>query len=409
MHSISLIAYDISPYRGSEASVSWNFVTKMSNHVHLTVYYASDRDEIKQYLSQHESKNVDWVHIPTTTTTKTGLAGHLSYMRHYSRWQKNVYKAIQAKAKDGGIDLIHYLNPIGFKEPGYCWKIKEIPYVWGPIACVENRPIPLYKAYSLKGVYNALSRRIIHNLLFRLMPRLKQALRRTDIVFAATPTGVRLLKKIHHREAIYLPENGIMRMERTAPITYDGIRPINMVWIGRVNDQDKALVIMLEALKKAKSSKYHLHIIGPGAPSARINELASTLKGNVTFHGKLEREQVQQLIADSHLHVITSLGEGNPTVIWEAMAKGVPTLTLDHCGMSGVVCNRCGIKIPVGSYRKVTARIANEIDHIIEHPTRINELSTGVLACSERFMWENRIPLFIETYARLINEYKPTR
>lgn len=406
MHRIALITYDISPTRGSEASVSWNFVTKMSNHVHLTVYYASDRDEIKHYLSQHESNNVDWVHIPTTTTTKTGLSGHLSYMRNYSRWQKNVYKAIQDKAKDGAIDLIHYLNPIGFKEPGWSWNIKEVPYIWGPIACVENRPIPLYKAYSLKGVYNALSRRIIHNLLFRLMPRFKQALRQTDIVFAATPTGVRLLKKIHHQEAIYLPENGIMRMERTVPITYDGIRPINMVWIGRVNDQDKALIIMLSALKKTKSSKYHLHIIGPGVPSAKMSKMASTLKGNVTFHGKIDREQVQQLISASHLHVITSLGEGNPTVIWEAMAKAVPTLTLDHCGMSRVVCDRCGIKIPVGSYRKVTTRIANEIDYIIEHPTRINELSTGVLACSERFMWDNRIPLFIETYTRLINEYR---
>lgn len=137
-----------------------------------------------------------------------------------------------------------------------------------------------------------------------------------------------------------------------------------------------------------------------------MSKMASTLKGNVTFHGKIDREQVQQLISASHLHVITSLGEANPTVIWEAMAKAVPTLTLDHCGMSGVVCDRCGIKIPVGSYRKVTTRIANEIDYIIEHPTRINELSTGVLACSERFMWDNRIPLFIETYTRLINEYR---
>lgn len=29
MHTIALITYDISPYRGSEASVSWNYVWNM--------------------------------------------------------------------------------------------------------------------------------------------------------------------------------------------------------------------------------------------------------------------------------------------------------------------------------------------------------------------------------------------
>lgn len=155
MKRIALITYDISPYRGSESSVSWNFVTRMSEKVHITVYYGNHKDEVEKYLSQQPLKNVDWVNVAPKSTTRTGAAGLLQYISNYKKWHKQVYQAIREQSTQGKINLIHYLNPIGFKEPGYCWKIKEIPYVWGPIACVENRPLPLYKAYSLKGKYNA--------------------------------------------------------------------------------------------------------------------------------------------------------------------------------------------------------------------------------------------------------------
>lgn len=409
MKRIALITYDISPYRGSESSVSWNFVTRMSEKVHITVYYGNHKDEVEKYLSQQPLKNVDWVNVAPKSTTRTGAAGLLQYISNYKKWHKQVYQAIREQATQGKIDLIHYLNPIGFKEPGYCWKIKEIPYVWGPIACVENRPLPLYKAYSLKGKYNAFARRIAHNALFLLMPRLKKALKNTDTVFAATPTGVRMLKKHYHRDAIYLPENGIPTMERMQPISYDGNQPLNIIWIGRVNDQDKALIILLDSLAKVKSANYHLHIVGPGILSDKMNDRINAMSGQTTFHGKIDRDHVQQLLLNSHLHVITSLGEATTTVLFEAMAKAVPTMTLDHCGMAGVVCDKCGIKIPISGYNKVTTRISTEIESLIEHPARINELSTGVLACSKRFMWDNRISLFTETYDRLINEYKSKR
>ena len=49
----------------------------------------------------------------------------------------------------------------------------------------------------------------------------------------------------------------------------------------------------------------------------------------------------------THLHIITSLGEGNPTTIWEAMDRGIPTVSLNHCGMKDVICDKCGVKINI--------------------------------------------------------------
>lgn len=108
---------------------------------------------------------------------------------------------------------------------------------------------------------------------------------------------------------------------------------------------------------------------------------------------------------NSHFHVISSLGDATTTVLFEAMSLAVPTMTLDHCGMAGVVCEKCGIKIPIHSYKQVISDMAKHIDELIENPGRIQQLSQGVLECSKKYMWENRVKIFNEVYEKAALKY----
>lgn len=74
----------------------------------------------------------------------------IEYNLNYRKWHWQAYLWAEDIVEREHVDVIHYLNPIGFKEPGYCWKIKEVPYVWGPIQGVENRPLALFPALSLR-------------------------------------------------------------------------------------------------------------------------------------------------------------------------------------------------------------------------------------------------------------------
>lgn len=248
MRTIILVTYDISPYRGSEASVSWNYVYNMGEYHKVIVLYGRGKDEIEKYLESHQMPNVKFINIPYVSLQGSGLLLDIKYNLNYRRWHYQTYQKAKELVNNEHVDIIHYLNPIGFKEPGYCWKIKEVPYVWGPIQGVENRPLALFPALSPKGKINALVRRIVHNGLFILMPRLKKALDRVDVVFAATPNTVKNLKRWYHKDSIYLPENGIMKMERTTPVMYDG-GVLRLIWIGGICER-KALVILLDALAK---------------------------------------------------------------------------------------------------------------------------------------------------------------
>ena len=405
MRTILLITYDISPYRGSEASVSWNYVSNMGEYHKVIVLYGRGKEEIEKYLESHQMSNVRFINIPYVSLQGSGLLLDIKYNLNYRRWHYQTYLKAKELVNNEHVDIIHYLNPIGFKEPGYCWMIKDVPYVWGPIQGVENRPLALFPALSSKGKINALVRRVVHNGMLWCLPRVKKALKRADAVFAATPNTVKQLKCIHHKDAIYLPENGILKMERTEPITMNDT--LNLIWVGSI-DERKALSILITALGKVKNKNWHLNVLGEGPLRGKCAELAYELgiSERITFHGKVDRAQVQLVFAQSHIHVISSLGEGNPTVLWEAFSKAIPTLTLDHCGMAGVVSDECGIKIPIRSYQQVLNDMAFAIDDLMEHPEKITRLSQGTIECAKKFMWKNRIALYDDVYDKIVKKWK---
>lgn len=405
MKTIIVITYDISPYRGSEASVSWNYVFNMGIHNYLIVLYGRGKDELDKYLASHQMPNVKFINIPYVQTTGRGLMMDIKYNLNYRRWHNQTFLKAKEIVGSEHVDVIHYLNPIGFKEPGFCWKLKGVPYVWGPIQGVENRPIALFPALSTKGKVNALVRRVVHNGMLWFLPRVRKALKRADAVFAATPNTVKQLKRIHHKDAIYLPENGILKMERTEPVVMKDT--LNLIWVGSI-DERKALGILISALGKVKHGNWHLNVLGEGPLREKCEALADELgiSEKITFHGKVDRAQVQLVFAQSHVHVISSLGEGNTTVLWEAFSKAIPTLTLDHCGMAGVVSSECGIKIPIRSYQQVLNDMAFAIDDLMEHPEKVSRLSQGTIECAKKFMWENRIALYDKIYDEISMKYQ---
>lgn len=139
---ILVITYPCSPYRGSEFSVSWNFVQNMSKHHELYVLYGTSGNgfgnvsEMNAYLNEHPIPNVHFIDVQSPQNV---WASFLAFCRklnylfgsylQYKYWHKQVHQTAKELVVKENIDIIHFLNPIGFKEPGECWKIKNVPYV----------------------------------------------------------------------------------------------------------------------------------------------------------------------------------------------------------------------------------------------------------------------------------------
>jgi len=421
MKKIIVLAYQISPFRGSEYSVAWNYVTEMSKDNELVVLYGAsgnhmgDFDDFEKNLKFNGIKNVLFLAIKPNIFARTinvlNKKDWFSYAFYfaYRIWHLQAYNIALQLTKNEKFDLIHFLNPIGYREPGYLWKI-NIPYMWGPISGTVNRPILLFKGLSTKEKVFFQIRNWINTLQFIHNSRLKNALLRTDLLLTATTENQKKIQDYYNKSSIYFPENGIVNSSILFPsrkINLDSNDIINILWIGSI-DARKSLIILLDALAMLNINNWKLHVIGDGPKKISMQNIAKQvqIENNVVWHGQITREDVFNLLQLGHLNVISSLGEGNPTTIWEAMANGIPTIALNHCGMKDVICEKCGIRIDISSYDQVINDIADVLSDLLENPNKINILSEGVNECIGNFTWEMRRKLFNQFYNTAIENWK---
>lgn len=308
-------------------------------------------------------------------------------------------------------DLIHYVGPIGYREPGYLWKL-DLPYVWGPIGGTRNPSFRLLGAVStFPGLCKLLFRTVANVLQLHFGRRIRLALRRTDVLLTATTENRDNIRRVHRIDSIWLPENGVAGAVVPPDANKFTADTLHFIWIGSI-DTRKALIILFDALQFVDTdSPVVVHVVGDGPLRPRMERYAGRrgVGHLIRWHGKVPRTEVFELLRRSHLHIISSLSEGNPTTIWEAMSCGVPTMSLDHCGMHDVICDRCGIRIPIRSYAQVVRDMGAQMQRLIRNPHLLKTLSEGVLECIPAFRWENRIELLNELYDKAIENYERSR
>jgi glycosyltransferase involved in cell wall biosynthesis len=411
--TILILAYSVSPARGSEYSVGWNYIREMSQDHNLVVMYGlagdhmGDVDEVDLSPICQSLPNVEWVAVRPNwianllnSPNRKGFFVYSFYVA-YKFWHRQVFQIAKDLVQSRSIDLIHYLCPIGYREPGYLWKIEK-PYIWGPVGGIENRSVKL--AFEKGTVVGAkiLLRNAVNAVQFRFSPRVRAAFGRADVVLAATSGTQRQIANVQHVASVLMAENAItveMLCEQRLVTVAPGAC-FNIIWVGRI-DEGKSLDILLKALGAIGSGPWHLSVIGDGPLKTACTELAHKLgiSAHITWTGKVMRQEVNRYYREAHVHVISSLLEANTTVIWEAMSFGIPTVALDHFGMHDTVCEKCGVKVPVdGTLQSVVSSLAEQLSRLMEHPALIGQLSQGVLECSRRYTWTQRRALWNNYY-----------
>ena len=140
---ILISSYTCSPYRGSEPGVGWNFVKGLSkfHEVHVIVEKKKWKKDINNYLNENPrlNENLKFYFLIKKRNKILRKLWPPSYYWFYKKWQKQAYKlGVELNEKEN-FDIIHQLTMVGYREPGYLWKIDK-PFVWGPIGGLEITP-----------------------------------------------------------------------------------------------------------------------------------------------------------------------------------------------------------------------------------------------------------------------------
>lgn len=282
----------------------------------------------------------------------------------------------------GGYELKFYL---------YAWHLKKvsIPYIIVPHGGTSKHN--LHKKRILKTIVNALF----------------------TCRFISNAAGVAFLNESEWRDSIFYKNikhhaiipNGISEIAQELLVE----RPestIHFIYLARIDFENKRPDVLLKSVGKLYTMHpeidFDFHFYGGRYdPSIvqKFKDMVKATKGPVFYHGEVFGKDKDIAFKESDIYVLTSLYEGMPLTVLEALSFGKPCIVTPQTNMADLIKNN--------NAGWVTAADEDSISEVlykayIEYKERRNEYIANAINAVKPYRWDAIAKKSIEEYARLI-------
>jgi hypothetical protein len=180
---------------------------------------------------------------------------------------------------------------------------------------------------------------------------------------------------------------------RTEAKTLAAGEPIRLVIVCR-QEPAKGTGLLIQALPLIleRYPDVRLDVVGNGSglPEFRALSRDHGVDGRVTFHGKLDHEQVMHELGRAHLFCYPTASEGFPKAVLEALAAGLPVVTTPVSVLPELIGPGCGRLLPDRSPQA----IAEQILGVLGDPAAYAAMSRRALEVARQYSleaWRDRI------------------
>ena len=411
---VLVVAASCNPERGSEPGLGWNWLRLIAGqHEVVAIVGESEgnREAIDRALAADPAlaSRLRFVFVPWFDEPGEGIKGLLwqyyqpIYYRAYPRWMEQAYAETERLYCSERFDLAHQLTMIGFREPGFTWRL-PIPVVWGSIGGVQNVPWRCLTALGGVEACRHLARNMINNFQVRYHQRFRRALAKASTVFAVDSTTQEALRRFHGRENTLVAAALCEPNHPRRRVRVRGHGPLRLVFSG-LHLSRKGLPFALQALSQLPASaSWTLDVLGEGIMSASWKQMATRLglDGRVTFHGYVPREEVIEIMDRGEVYVFPSLLEGWPTVIAESLSLGMPVVTTDLHGMRDMVTPSCGRLVPADGPASIITGLQQALSELLDNPGLVTRLSAGALERANELTAAKQMPKVMRAYEEAV-------
>lgn len=404
MLAILINAYACSPNMGSEPGMAWNWCVNLAKYCELHIItegeFESNISAVLTTLPQAENMHFYYNQVSDNVRKMCWNQGDWRFYKHYKKWQYRTYEIAIDIIAHNKIDIVHQLNMIGFREPGYLWKIDNIPFVWGPVDAKDRFPLAYTEGLSFKQKAFLRLKNIINVFQLKFSDRVIKAANKAKIIIAASSETKRSFKNYMNKETVLINETGCYCIDTFKKDVNDDF--LNLLWVGKL-DVRKQLSLAIETIAKLNNPKIRLHIVG-GGNQEQYKELANKLQVSESciWYGLLPRDEVQSLMRKSDLLFFTSVAEGTPHVVLEAIGNRLPIICFDCCGQGDSVDSSIGRKASLTNPKQSIDDFASIIKHLYDNRNEIKTMSDNCLMKANELSWENKAKQMFEIYKQLV-------
>lgn len=207
-------------------------------------------------------------------------------------------------------------------------------------------------------------------------------------------------------EKIFINPN-VFDFEEFKPITVK--KAYDLVYVGLLKEYKRVdlLIDIVEILvKRYGHSDVQLAIAGDGPLRQGLEEKIKEkkLEENIFFKGKMDKHDLNLLINTSKIFVMTSVGEGLPMAMVEAMSCGLPAVAFDDADIGDIIQHQVnGFLCPILD----TEQFAGHLHQLISNPPLLAKMSEQALAIREIMQEEYSLPYVKNVWEKVLDKFDP--
>lgn len=200
----------------------------------------------------------------------------------------------------------------------------------------------------------------------KFSPFHRHSLQRMSWILAANRDTLRLIEALGCSNASLMCDTGIPAdYFAPAPRKFETRRgPLKLLWVGRMLAR-KALPLALDALK-ATDTDSTLTIAGDGMNPAAVHQMIRDrdLQQRVFWKGtRLTYQELRSAYLEHDALLFTSLRDSFGPQLLEALAMGLPVITVDLHGARDFVPDAASLKVAIGNCQDTVRNFAQAIEH----------------------------------------------
>jgi glycosyltransferase involved in cell wall biosynthesis len=397
---IALSAFACDPLKGSEPSNGWNWaigLAKRGFEVHcFTRVIGKPGIETK---NSFPNLVFHYITLPfgLEKLYKFSTIGMYIY---YILWQWVAYRQARKIHSKISFDLSHHVTWGSTQMGSFMYKL-PIPFVFGPAGGGQHAPTQFKKYFSSYWDIEE-KRKRMSSLLLKYNPACKKMLKSAYCILVSNPDTEAMVKLVGSSKIVSTLDAALAKDFFPSTLEYKNPQKgkLRLLWVGRFMPR-KGLILVLDVMKSLKGYPgITLTVIGDGEMQYdflhKITEYQ--LEDVVDWKGTVSHEEVKIYYQTHDVFFFTSLRDSCPAQLIEAMAYGLPVVTIDLHGQSIIVNDDTGFRCKCDTPNEAILNLKDAILSLYNDSNLVLAKSEAAYKFALQQTWDNKIAHIIQNY-----------